>query len=182
MSQIDTEFDIFGDFYIPPVGPYTLPSDVFSALAGFSRPTDYTRAGTIESTIFKYERRLQRTRPSDPGYEYILARYADALLLRWNSTHQIKDIKKAIVSLEEALDKLGTDPSKQRYNYLVTLGAAYMDRYMTHDSDLGDTLKVAKYWEEAEIVAVSLGNTRESVSVEELFCWKLNHSCLSRKT
>jgi hypothetical protein len=41
MSRSDTEFDIFDDFYISPVGPYPLPSDVFSTLAGFPSLTDY---------------------------------------------------------------------------------------------------------------------------------------------
>jgi hypothetical protein len=51
-----------------------------------------------------------------------------------------------------------------------------MDCYKTHHSDPGDSLRAAKYWEEAGTVAVSLGNTHESVSVEESFLWKFSYS------
>jgi hypothetical protein len=49
----------------------------------------------------------------------------------------------------------------------MKLGKAYMDRYKTHHSDVKDTVRARKCWEEADQLASIRNYPIESVSTEE---------------
>jgi hypothetical protein len=126
-----------------------------------------TKTADINWVISQLERLVRHTSSAHPDYEPVLASYATALLLRWETSHQMEDIRKAIISLERALTILPHSPSIRRYQNLVNLGAAYMGRYEIFCSDPNDINHGIEYWEQAHTTATSLGYTRESVSVEK---------------
>jgi hypothetical protein len=95
----------------------------------------------------------------------VLASYAVALLLRWEDSHQLQDIHKAIFTLESVLTGQSPEPSSSRYQNFANLGAAYMDRYETLQKDPKDIMRAAECWEHAHVVAVALGLMRDSVSL-----------------
>jgi hypothetical protein len=131
-----------------------------------SRTMTATKTADINWAISQLERLVRHTSSAHPDYEPVLSSYAAALLLRWENSHQMEDIRKAIISLERALDILPHSPSIRRYQNLVNLGAAYMGRYEIFSSDPNDINYGIEYWEQAHTTATSLGYTREAVSIE----------------
>jgi hypothetical protein len=123
-----------------------------------------TKPADIEAAVSKWEFLATHIPDRHPDYEAVHASYAVALILRWEDSHQMKDIRKAIISLESALASMPAVPSKNRYQNLANLGAAYMDRYETYQKDPKDILRAIECWEQAHFTAVPLGLTRDSVS------------------
>jgi len=118
----------------------------------------------IDAALGKWEPLATFISRDHPDYEPVLASYAVALLLRWEDSHDMNDIRKAIITLESALTTLPNIPSRGRYQNLANLGAAYMDRYETFHNDPKDLLRAAECWEQAYAISIPLGSVRESVS------------------
>ncbi|KAG8833261.1 hypothetical protein FRC17_011036 [Serendipita sp. 399] len=118
----------------------------------------------IEASVAHWDPIASSIPSNHPDYEPVLASYAVALLLRWEESHQPKDIRKAIMTLENALTCLANLPSRNRYQNLANLGAAYMDRYERTQKDPKDILRAAECWEQAHSISVSLGFMRDSAS------------------
>jgi hypothetical protein len=149
-----------------PRNPNTISSRALVAQAALLKAIKSTKIADIDYAIAQWEPLAQHIPLAHPDYEPVLASYAVALLLRWEDSHQIKDIRKAILTLENALTKLSNVASRSRYQNLANLGAAYMDRYETYRSDIKDIMRAAECWEQAHTVGAALGYTRESVSIE----------------
>jgi hypothetical protein len=144
--------------------PDTLSSRVIAAHAALQKAIESTRATDIDLAISHYETVAQQMPHVYPDYDSLLVSYAEVMLLRWKKTRQVEDIRKAVTSLEVASTKLGDNSPKNQCHCLIKLSAAYMDRYRIHRSDLEDSLRAAKCWEQAHAIAYgsNLVNTRVS--------------------
>lgn len=148
--------------------PNTISSRALAAQHILLKAIKTTKPADIESAVSKWEFLATHIPDKHPDYEAVHASYAVALILRWEDSHQIKDIRKAIISLESALASMPAGPSKNRYQNLANLGAAYMDRYETYQREPKDILRAIECWEQAHLTAVPLGLLRDSVSALRL--------------
>jgi hypothetical protein len=84
----------------------------------------------IEEAIFEWERAVQMMADSGNSEEQadILASFADSLLMRWNLSHQLDDIRTVVSNLERAIEKL-SHSSKTRRDLLIRLAGIYEDWY-----------------------------------------------------
>ncbi|KIM30186.1 hypothetical protein M408DRAFT_294921 [Serendipita vermifera MAFF 305830] len=73
-------------------------------------------------------------------------------------------MRKAIITLENALTMLSSDPTQNRYRNLVNLGAAYMDRYEILKEDPKDLMRAVEFWEQAHDIAEALGFMKDSAN------------------
>jgi hypothetical protein len=83
----------------------------------------------IDIAVTKWASLVSQTTRSQKEYEPALSTYAVALLLRWTRLHRIEDLDLAIRVLEQAVT-LPASP-QHRFDNLVNLGAAFMDRWET---------------------------------------------------
>ncbi len=143
----------------------TISQRAVSAQAALLKAIKSTKPEEIEAAVSKWEPLARHIPQAHPDYEPVLASYAVALLLRWEHSHDVKDVRKAILTLENALTKLSSDPTPNRYQNLANLGAAYMDRYETLQKDPKDLMRAAECWEEAHVIAGTLGLVKDSVSL-----------------
>jgi len=144
--------------------PNTISKRAVVAQNALLKAIKSTNAEDIEAAVSRWEPLARYIPEAHPDYEPVLSSYAVALLLRWEDSHQAKDIGKAILTLEKVLTGLSPEPSPSRYQNLVNLGAAYMDRYETLQKDPKDIMRAAECWEKAHAIAVLLGFMRDSVS------------------
>lgn len=151
-----------------PRSPNTISAKAFLAQKLLMRAIKSTKLSDIDAALQRWEPLASLISKEHPDYEPVLASYAVALLLRWDDRHEMEDIRKAIIALERALASLPNIPSKNRYQNLSNLGAAYMDRYETFRSDPKDLLRAAECWEQAYSISVPLGQVRESVSTASM--------------
>jgi hypothetical protein len=119
----------------------------------------------IESAISEWEKALPTV--SDEGSSAdqadILTSYSSSVLLRWNLTHQLNDIKTVVLNLEAALGTLPHSLAKTRYDLLIRLAQAHESWYLNF-KDNSKALKTAiQYWEDAYGLAVILRHTKEAV-------------------
>ncbi|KAG8756688.1 hypothetical protein FRC14_002824 [Serendipita sp. 396] len=142
----------------------TISSRALVAQEALLKAIKSRKSQDIEASVHQWDPIASSIPPNHPDYEPVLASYAVALLLRWEESHQQKDIRKAIMTLENALTCLANIPSRNRYQNLANLGAAYMDRYERTQKDPKDILRAAECWEQAHAISVSLGFMRESAS------------------
>lgn len=148
----------------------TISQRAVSAQSTLLKAIKSTKTDEIEAAVSKWEPLARYIPHAHPDYEPVLASYAVALLLRWEHSHDVKDVRKAIITLENALTKLSTDPTPNRYQNLANLGAAYMDRYETLQKDPKDLMRAAECWEQAHDIARALGLMQDSVSTTHLLC------------
>ncbi|KIM28846.1 hypothetical protein M408DRAFT_68928 [Serendipita vermifera MAFF 305830] len=144
--------------------PNTISQRAVSAQAALLKAIKSTKPEEIESAVSKWEPLAKNIPQAHPDYEPVLASYAVALLLRWEHSHDVRDVRKAIITLENALTKLSTDPTPNRYQNLANLGAAYMDRYETLQKDPKDLMRAAECWEQAHDIARALGLMKDSAN------------------
>lgn len=144
--------------------PNTFSSKSILAQKVLLRASKTQAQSDILAAVSKWEPIASQIPKEHPDYEPVLSSYAVALLLKWEFTKDIKDIKKAIVTLEHALVSLEKAASRNRYQNLANLGAAYMDRWETFRTDGKDVLRAIECWEEAHTISMPLGLARESVS------------------
>jgi hypothetical protein len=93
----------------------------------------------------------------------ILASYSDSIILRWNLTHQINDMRTIVSNLESALVKLPYSATNTRYELLIRLANAHESWYQSFKDSPEVLLKAIQYWEDAYGLAVILRRTKEAV-------------------
>jgi hypothetical protein len=124
----------------------------------------------IENAISEWEEVAQLIPDGEPSEEQadILATYAHSLLLRWNRTHQMSDIRTIVSNLEFALDKPPHSSTKTRYDPLIRVAQAYESWYQTF-KDNSEALKSAiQFWEDAYPLSVIIRRTKEAVRYDSL--------------
>lgn len=147
----------------------TISSRALIAQESLLKAISSTSAADIELAISQWEPLASAISLKHPDYEPVLASYAVAILLRWEKSHQLQDIRLAIMTLENAITSLGNAPSRNRYQDLVNLGASYLDRFETFNKDPKDILRAVECMELANTISISLGFGTESVSLSS-FC------------
>lgn len=124
-----------------------------------------TRSKTdINIAVTKWKSVTPQIPCSHKEYEPALSSYSVALLLRWNSQHYEDDLELAIQTLEKVL-VIGS-PTRARFDNLVNIGAAYMDRWERFHRNPEDLLTSAGFWDEARSIAINEERLfKEAVSV-----------------
>jgi hypothetical protein len=119
----------------------------------------------IENAISEWENIVQILTDgvSSEDQADILASYANTILLRWNLTHQVIDIRTIVSSLESALAKLPHSATNTRYDLLIRLASARENWYQSFKDSPEVLLGAIQYWEDAYGLAVIVRRTREAV-------------------
>ncbi|CAG7846338.1 SubName: Full=Uncharacterized protein {ECO:0000313/EMBL:CCA69680.1} [Serendipita indica DSM 11827] len=142
----------------------TISSRALIAQESLLKAISSTSPEDIERAISQWEPLANAISPKHPDYEPVLASYAVAILLRWEDSHQLQDIRKAILTLENAVTSLGNAPSRNRYQNLVNLGSSYFDRFETFNKDPKDILRAVECMELANTISITLGFGTESAN------------------
>jgi tetratricopeptide (TPR) repeat protein len=82
----------------------------------------------VEPAVAAWHHLVSITDSAYPYREAILSTFAVALLLRWETYHDLSDLDLAIEHAERALRLCHNTPNRDRYQNLANLGGAYFDR------------------------------------------------------
>ncbi|PVF95035.1 hypothetical protein CPB86DRAFT_788522 [Serendipita vermifera] len=94
----------------------------------------------------------------------ILASQASLLLLRWNWTHSVDDVRAVVSSLEKALAKLPHSSTKTRYDLLIRLANVHESWYQNSKDNPELLLRAIQAWEEAYSLSVVLHQIKEAAN------------------
>lgn len=105
------------------IGQKALQAQTFLARALSSRVFS-----DVEQAVAAWHHLASITDTAYPYREAILSTFAVALLLRWETYHDLSDLDLAIEHAERALRMCHNGANRDRYQNLANLGGAYFDR------------------------------------------------------
>ncbi|PVF95033.1 hypothetical protein CPB86DRAFT_608448 [Serendipita vermifera] len=136
-----------------------------AARSATEKATQTNNRQDIDEAITKWEEVVQ-TLTDDEASEAqadIFASYASLLLLRWNQTYELKDIRATVSNLEKSLEKLPPSPTKTRYELLTRLGNVHQSWYQRSNTS-SNLLPAIQYLEEAYALSVVLRQIKEAAN------------------
>ncbi|PVF92605.1 hypothetical protein CPB86DRAFT_790981 [Serendipita vermifera] len=132
--------------------------EIVTAAVQASQIADNTNAPRdIDDAITKWDQVVQMgMNYSDREYQAgFLVSYATALRKRWLLSHDPEDMKKEIMSLEDALGKVPQGADHRRYDVSIRLANAYQMWYQSSKTPQSLSLAIEK-WEEAYGLSIIL--------------------------
>lgn len=150
---------------------HSLFAQILMAQDCLKKATQTSSPQDIHAALVRWSHIAHHIPLTHPDYEPIMASLAVALMLRWEESQDVKDINAVIDVLQRALNasesNFGvtgeTTRTRNKYQNLVNIGSAYLDRYETFHNDKRDLEHAISYWEQAHDCAVRSGMMRESV-------------------
>ena len=122
----------------------------------------------VEPAVAAWHHLASITDSAYPYREAILSTFAVALLLRWETYHDLSDLDLAIEHAERALRMCQNSPNRDRYQNLANLGGAYFDRAKRANEGPERAMEDAKwaysYLDKAYYVYVQRGKELNLVS------------------
>jgi len=122
----------------------------------------------VEPAVAAWHHLASITDSTYPYREAILSTFAVALLLRWETYHDLSDLDLAIQQADRALRMCHTGPNRDRYQNLANLGGAYFDRARSANEGPERAMQDAKwaysYLEKAYYIYVRRGKELNLVS------------------
>ena len=130
----------------------------------------------VEPAVAAWHHLVSITDSAYPYREPILSTFAVALLLRWETYHDLSDLDLAIEHAERALRMCNSSPNRDRYQNLANLGGAYFDRAKSGEDGperaMQDAKRAYSYLEKAYYVYMQRGKELNLVSRAVMRCLK----------
>jgi tetratricopeptide (TPR) repeat protein len=122
----------------------------------------------VEQAVAAWHHLASITDSAYPYREAILSTFAVALLLRWETYHDLSDLDLAIEHAGRALRMCHDGLSRDRYQNLTNLGGAYLDRAKSANEGPERAIEDAKfaysYLEKAHYIYLQRGRDLDLVS------------------